>query len=336
MKLKEWGESNVVNFLAKEFSVLPPLVGIGDDCAVIPLNKDENLLITVDALTENIHFLSSIAPEDLGYKSVMVNVSDIASMGGTAEHLFLAHALPAHIDVSWLQSFYSGFKEACEKTGVTLLGGDTVGSKESIFLSITAVGRAKKAYTKYRSQAKIGDLVCVTGLLSESPVGLKCLLNGEVSSTLPEVIQLIKSHTRPEAHFRKGPWLGQYAAVHAMADVSDGIAQDLSNIMRASNVGGIINIDQLPISPLAKKICVQYKWDPEYLSLFGGEEYCLILTIAPEAYLELSQKFENVFNQKLYSIGEITETKTLEYLKDKKTIKIGEEKFDHFKSAVNE
>ena len=331
MKLKDWGEKSLVDLLLQTFNTPQQIKGIGDDCAVIPINDQDNLLVTVDALTEGIHFLPTISPEDLGYKSVMVNVSDIASMGGITEYLFLACSLPSNMDVSWFESYIKGFKKACDKTNTVLLGGDTVGSKNSIFLSITAIGRAKKSHTKYRSAAKEGDIVCLTGELGSSPVGLKYLIAQLPLNDDLDVNHIIKSHVRPEAHSQQGQWLAKKSEVHAMIDVSDGVEKDLQNLTQASHVGANVCLDKLPIANAAKKICSLQGWDYETLALSGGEEYCLLLTVAPDAHTQLTQDFEKTFNYPLYSIGQITNDHTIKYFRYNQQISINPVTYDHFK-----
>src|SRR4051812_47864077 len=176
MLFKEWGEENFVQYLSSHFPAQNPAVGIGDDCAVIPCEQGTVCLITTDALIEGVHFLKEqILARDLGYKTVAVSVSDVTAMGGVPKYAFLSIAIPKAMECAWVCDVIQGVKEGCEKWGLLLLGGDTIGSKRDLFLNLTLMGSASAEKVKYRHQAKIGDTICVTGNLGNAGGGLKAL-----------------------------------------------------------------------------------------------------------------------------------------------------------------
>lgn len=305
MQFQNWGEDPFIEFLAKEFPAKKGFSGIGDDCAVIPPNG----LVTQDALIEGIHFLKDqIPPQDLGYKTVAVNVSDIAAMGGAPKYGFLTLALPKTTEVIWIKQFFKGIKEACKKWDIQLLGGDTVGSKRDIFINMTLMGTGEKV--KYRKNAKEGDVICVTGYLGDSGGGLKALQEGVNAENL------IQRHFRPEPSIEHGKQLASLSNVHAMMDISDGLDCDLRRLLKASGTGAVIDIDKIPISSELSQICAQNGWDLIQLVLTGGEDYCLLFTAEEEG--------------SFFPIGHVTK-EGLVYQKEGKAISINYPSFNHFR-----
>lgn len=330
MQLDKWSEESFIRYLSEQFAIGKPYVGIGDDAGVIPGEYAESLLVTTDALIEGVHFLKDqISPRDLGYKTVAVNVSDIAAMGGTPKHAFLTVALPKSIESAWLYEMIEGIKEAALRWKLALLGGDTVGSKRDIFINLTLLGTAKTEHIKYRRQAKPGDIICVTGYLGDSSCGLK-VLQQELAKTA-EINHLILAHVRPQPQPEQGVWLSAHAQVHAMMDISDGLDCDLKRILKSSQVGAVIETTRIPLSAAHKDVCNINQWDPLECAITGGEDYCLLLTAARENYKELQEAFQHTFGQPLFDIGYInSEPECLLYLKKGLPIEINYKNFDHF------
>ncbi|MDE5944427.1 MAG: thiamine-phosphate kinase [Rikenella sp.] len=311
MKINEIGEFGLIGRIAAGFRDLIPTgwEGIGDDCAVIPWRDGESLLVTTDLLVEDIHFLRDrISAYDLGYKALAVNLSDVAAMGGKPTATFLSLGLPTDsgVGVEWCDAFFEGYRSF----GVPLLGGDTTSSKSGIVVNITVLGLASNDCIKRRDAARPGDRIAVTGPLGDSAAGLQALLNNLPST--PEIAALIEAHHRPQPHLTEGEWLGRQGSVHAMMDVSDGVASDLRHILRASSVGATVDLGQLPVSPLLQDTAAQYGWDARELALTGGEDYVLLLTVGPEAADDLQRRFEAEFSRPLYWIGECTASGTPE------------------------
>jgi thiamine-monophosphate kinase len=327
--MQDWSEERFIQYLAKQFPSKAPIVGIGDDCAVIPGEQGMAWLITTDALVERVHFLKDqIAANDLGYKTVAVNVSDITAMGGEPKYAFLSMALPKTVDSTWVCSFIQGVKEACEKWDISLLGGDTVGSKRDVFLNLTLIGVAIAARIKYRHQAEAGDVICVSGYLGDSAGGLKALQ--EHAATTENIEYLLRTHFHPEPNPKQGAWLAEQNGVHAMMDISDGLDCDLRRLMKSSQKGAIIETSKLPISKALAKVCSKYNWDPLELALTGGEDYCLLLTVSANEFESIQHSFQKVFGLPLFDIGHIVSQEELTYHKHGEVIQTYYKNFDHF------
>lgn len=307
-----------------------PLVGIGDDCAVIPADHGMAWLVTTDALVEGIHFLKEqISAKDLGYKTIAVSVSDVAAMGGEPKYAFLSIALPKTIEAAWASDLIFGIKEACEKWDLLLLGGDTVGSLRDLFLNVTLIGSAKEERIVYRHGARVGDLICASGTLGDSGGGLKMLQ--EKIPVSRENAKLIRAHFHPEPSPKQGIWLASQQGVHAMMDISDGLDCDLQRLLRCSHTGALIEIDRFPLSSSLIRICAEQGWDPIELALTGGEDYCLLLSVDPKHAALIQSSFQELFGSPLHVIGSVTAPpSSIVYLKQGKAIEIKCKHFDHF------
>ena len=288
--MRMYGEFDFIESIRDMFAKMPKngFEGIGDDCAVLPIG-DEALVFTSDMLNEGVHFLiDKSTAYQIGYKSFMVNISDVAAMGAKPVATLLSLALPEDKFGEWSQEFMQGYYAASKKYGVKLVGGDTTKSESSVCISVTAIGRASRTNIKRRSGAKIGDIVMVTGELGASAVGLRDVLAGKLKT------RNAKIHLMPEAQVREGEWLGKQASVHAMCDISDGVASDLQHILDESKKSAIVS--WLPAVKGAT-------WDDAFA---GGEDYKLLLTVDKRKAEELTQRFNAEFGQPLYTIGEIT------------------------------
>ncbi len=330
MRMSQWGENAFINHLKEQFPCPNDVVGIGDDCAQIPLDNELVQLVTTDALVEGVHFLKKqIPPQDLGYKAIAVNVSDIVAMGGIPEFAFLTIAIPSETESSWLKELMAGIKEACKQFGISLLGGDTVGSKSDLFISITLVGKSKKGEIKRRNMAIPGDYICICGQIGSSGAGFQALQEGMQKS--PPVEELITAHFRPKIYAEAGAWLAVFDAVHAMMDLSDGLDIDLRRILSASNCGAEIDIEKLPLSSSLKEVCAQQGWNGLQLALTGGEDYALLLTVEENEFTNLSRQFEKHFKYSLHCIGRVTNfPNQLVYMKKGNRFDIQTTPFDHF------
>lgn len=324
-------EDKLIDYLEKQFPSKDNLVGIGDDCAVIPPENGSAYLVTTDALVEGVHFLKEqVSPQDLGFKTVAVNVSDIAAMGGEPKYAFLSIALPKAIDYSWVRNFMKGVKEACDQWGILLLGGDTVGSKRDVFLNLTLIGTAAQNHIKYRHQAQSGDIICVSGYLGDSGGGLKALQTQAIQTE--DIQKLIQTHFRPAPSPVQGKWLASHQEVHAMMDISDGLECDLRKLIKKSGKGAVLEISQIPISEKLSRACMKEGWDALQLAIVGGEDYRLLFTVAAEACGQLQKDFQNEFKSPLFTIGHIqNEPNTLHYLKNGEPIQINYVCYDHFR-----
>lgn len=331
MDIAKWGEEPFIEKISSLFPSKKGLVGIGDDCAVIPKEKGRVTLITTDALVEGIHFLKDkTPPEALGYKTVAVNLSDIAAMGGKPLYCFLTFSLPKETEKKWLESYLKGFKEALDTFGVTLLGGDTVGSKTGLFISLTLLGEADKKKIKYRSQAKSGDILVVTGPLGDSAAGFRILTENIEQDFL--LAPLVDKHNLPRPHLEEGAFLANLSSVHAMMDLSDGVVQDLKRLAKASGLSAKLDIDKVPISLELTLASISLGWDTPTLALSGGEDYCLMAAIDKEKFSSVSEAFQKKFKRPLTVIGSLSRGKKGEitYRWQGKKVPFEEEGFKHF------
>jgi thiamine-monophosphate kinase len=332
MKLSTIGEFGFIERIAPPLLAHLPhgTLGIGDDCAVIPWKENASLLVTTDMLVEDIHFLRAKIPaKDLGYKSLAVNLSDIAAMGGTPHSAFISIGIPANIEVEWLDEFYSGMRELAETECARILGGDTTKSPAHLVINITAIGTAEPRSIKYRSTAQAGDRLCVTDVLGDSGAGLRVLL--EDKCTDDDSRYAVQRHHRPRAQIAEGAWLAAQQGVHAMMDVSDGIDSDIRRIMECSSCGAQICAQDLPVSQPLRRLSERFGWDIIELAATSGEDYCLLTTIAPQDYPAVAREFERKFNRPLTAIGVITEKgRGLEYLEDGKHTELKKHGYNHF------
>jgi thiamine-monophosphate kinase len=329
MQFANWGEDSFLETIANLFLSPKGIVGIGDDAAVIPQGNGNSLLVTCDALVEGVHFLKEkIPPHDLGYKTIAVNVSDIAAMGGAPKYAFLTIAIPKTTATSFASEVMKGIKEGCETYGLSLLGGDTVGSMHDLFLNLTLIGTAKNGFIKYRNGAKDGDIVVVTNYLGDSGCGLKTIL--ENFSLTSDIETLQKAHYRPTPSPAQGTWLASHHDVHAMMDISDGLDCDLKRLLKSSQKGASIEISSLPLSPPLLRFCKRNKYDPIPFALTGGEDYSLLFTVAPQGLNTLCEGFKKRFDSELYPIGHITQEEGISYYKDGEKLSLELTPFNHF------
>ena len=301
MDLKELGEFGLIERIKEALGGPMPdgVLGIGDDCAVLPQAGGMETLVSTDMLLEGTHFLRGDIPARLlGWKSAAVNFSDIAAMGGRPVGSFLSLGLPAGLDSDWMDAFLAGYKECSQYCGAPLLGGDTTTSQDGIAINVTVVGQCQSGRSRQRSFAVPGDLICVTGPLGDSAAGLKLILERQAGR---DAEALVQRHYRPVPRIREGQALAATPGVHAMMDISDGIASDLRHILKASGAGAVIRTQELPLSAELRQVCARQGWDATTLALTGGEDYELLFTMAPGTEPPV----------KYYEIGTVTEEKNL-------------------------
>ena len=263
----------------------------GDDCTVLGIGGGESLLFTADLLTEGIHFLRDTTPPyELGRKALAVNLSDVAAMGGRSVATLLSVALPPDVSDEWTEAFLRGYRDLSAEEGVMLAGGDTTSSRHDITVNVTVVGRAADHCIKRRSAARAGDAIVVAGPLGASGAGLRDLLAGNLDTPNARI------HNAPAVQTAEGLWLGERTEVHAMTDLSDGLASDLRHIAEQSHVGATVDLERIPIAPGSDLVT----------ALTGGEDYKLLFTAAPDALPALCRAFESRFGRPLYPIGTVT------------------------------
>lgn len=311
MKKSEFG---FIGDIATMFGALPHsgFEPIGDDCTVLDMGG-EALVMTTDMLIEDVHFLRfASSAEEVGNKSLMVNISDVAAMGAKPVATLLSIALPESAQGEWAERFMHGYYEASQREGVALVGGDTTASKDKIAINVVAIGRAPIENIKRRSAAKVGDVIAVTGKLGASSKGLVDIMFGDLNTSAAKI------HRLGQARTAEGAWLGTRSEVHAMMDISDGIASDIKHIMELSKVGAEINLEKIPTD-----------YDIRFATT-GGEDYELLLTVDSASFDIVAEELYKATGTSLTAIGTITEGDTLSWLDNGTPTELELKGFTHF------
>ncbi|BBB22491.1 thiamine-monophosphate kinase [Abyssogena phaseoliformis symbiont OG214] len=281
-----WGSSNLAN------------LGIGDDCAVINIDTNYQLVTSVDTLIESVHFPSNTSASDIAYKSLAVNLSDLAAMGARAKYFTLALTLP-NINKKWLSQFSTSLKSLANEFGIVLVGGDTTKGALSITINVTGVVEKNKALL--RSSAKMGDLIFVSNTIGNAAYAWKQLQNNQTPSEY-----VINQFNRPKPQLFLGQQLSDIA--NACIDISDGLEQDLTHILTRSNVGASINLDDIPLINEVKTYIK--KTNDWCLVLAGGDDYELCFT-TPVKNMDLLKALQSKNDIKVTQIGIINDSMVL-------------------------
>jgi thiamine-monophosphate kinase len=306
MKLKDIGEFGFIDRIRPETLTRPENVikGIGDDCSVCRSTHGHVTLLTTDMLVEGVHFhLASIPPHKLGRKSIAVNLSDIAAMGGTPKEALVSIAIPDTVPVETLDSLYEGMKSMAREFDVNLVGGDTTGSPLHLVINVALVGEAREEEVLYRSGAKLEDVVFLTGPVGTSAAGLDSLLS---KRSFEGQDALLEAHLDPQPHVRAGRIIAGLGVAHSMIDVSDGLAGDLGHICTESSVGAIIEEGKIPTTELFRAYCERFQLDPTRLATHVGEDYVLLGTVPEKSAGKLGKALESA-GCEFFRIGKIVE-----------------------------
>jgi thiamine-monophosphate kinase len=310
-EISELGEFGLIEHLTGTFGLENPstIRGVGDDAAVID-NGSKLTVVSTDLLLEGIHFDLVYTPlKHLGYKSVIVNLSDIYAMNAHPKQITVSIGVSNRLSVEALTEYYSGVKLACELYGVDLVGGDTTTSLKGFIISITAIGEAEKKSLCYRQNAKEGDIICVSGDLAGAYLGLQLLerekqvflASPEAQPDLQGQDYIVGRFLKPEARKDIVEMFDQCKIkVNAMIDISDGLSSELFHISKQSEVGILIHEEKLPISNEASELALSFGLDPMVCALNGGEDYELLFTLHPDEYKKLPPTAD------VRAIGEIT------------------------------
>ncbi len=312
--LSELGEFGLIDHLTKGFTdkLESTVKGIGDDAAVLNF-KDKRTLISTDLLIEGVHFDLAYMPlKHLGYKSVMVNLSDIYAMNGTATQITVSIAVSNRFPVEALEELYSGIQLAAKLYNVDVIGGDTTSSSSGLMISVTALGMAEEKEVVYRSGAKPNDLLVLTGDLGAAYMGLQVLerekqvfkANPNAQPDLDQYTYLIERQLKPEARKDIPPLLKKLEVKPtAMIDISDGLSSEIIHICKSSGVGINLFEEKIPLDPAVISVCEEFELDSTTIALSGGEDYELLFTISQDDYDKIKG------NPNLTVIGHATEQK---------------------------
>jgi thiamine-monophosphate kinase len=283
MKISELSEFKIIEMIELKAGLpsYPVVVGIGDDAALIDVGPKTEVVTTTDMLIEGVHFRRETTPaSDLGFKSLAVNLSDLAAMGAAPVQSFLSVGLPPDTELGEVEEFMEGFMAAGK--GITLAGGDTVSSPAGWVISVTVMGFAPSGKALRRNMAKQGESLWLCGPVGDSAAGLSILLEETKAATPEDSDFLIHRHNRPEPMIRMGRILLETGFSACAIDVSDGLYQDLGHICLKSGVGAEIEMEQLPLTRQLLDLADSNGKDPLDWALSGGEDYSLLFTVAPE------------------------------------------------------
>lgn len=310
--INELGEFGLIQHLTQsvELTQESSITGIGDDAAVLDFSNKKTLIST-DLLLEGIHFdLRYVPLKHLGYKAVQVNLSDIYAMNGMASQITFSIGLSSKFPLEAVEDIYEGALIACKKYGVDLIGGDTSASAQGLVISVTSIGYVDEDKVSYRSGAKEGDLLCVSGDLGGAYVGLQLLEreknifleNPNIQPDLEGKDYIVERQLKPEARKDVIELLDHLnIKPNAMIDVSDGLASEILHICRASNVGCKLYEEKIPIDPMTYETAREFGLDPTVCALSGGEDYELLFTVPQSDYDKIKGQLD------ISVIGYITE-----------------------------
>lgn len=304
MEISELGEFGLIDRLTAGLKPVnsSTVKGVGDDCAILR-NRETDILVTTDLLLEGVHFdLTYVPLKHLGYKSAIVNFSDVYAMNGTPRQITVSLGISKRFTVEHIEELFAGIRLACEIYGVDLVGGDTTSSRQGLVISITCIGEAPADKVVSRSGAKDTDLICVSGDLGAAYMGLQLLEREKVASAgqkdfIPKFEgkeYLVERQLKPEARRDIIEELAKAGIVPtAMMDVSDGLSSELLHICKQSNVGCRVYEDRIPIDYQTAIMAEELGMNLVTAALNGGEDYELLFTV-PLHYHEQIEKLPGV------------------------------------------
>jgi thiamine-monophosphate kinase len=310
-EISSLGEFGLIDHLTQnnETRNASTILSVGDDAAVID-HFGKQTVITTDMLIEGIHFDLMYTPmKHLGYKSVIVNLSDIYAMNATPTQITLSLAFSNRFSLEAMDEFYEGVYAACEKYGVDLIGGDTTSSQKGMIISVTAIGEVAPDKFVKRSTAQKGDLLCVSGFLGGAFLGLTILEREKrifaetgAQPDLEDQAYIVGRMLKPEARKDIIEFLSDSEIVPtSMIDISDGLSSEALHICKQSNLGCIIYEDKIPVYEDAKQFAYKLELDPTACALSGGEDYELLFTVAQADYEKI------ILNDQISIVGYMTE-----------------------------
>jgi thiamine-monophosphate kinase len=293
--LSQLGEFGLIEHLTKNFTIQQPstLKGIGDDAAVLDF-KDKKMVVSTDLLIEGVHFDLSYMPlKHLGYKAVVVNVSDICAMNAKATQITVSVAVSNRFPLEALEELFEGITHAAKFYNVDVIGGDTTSSQKGLIISITAIGEANQEAITYRNGAKATDLLVVTGDIGSAYMGLQVLerekqvfqVNPNNQPDLDAYTYLIERQLKPEArHDIKDLLEKLELKPTSMIDISDGLSSEIIHLCKQSGVGCNLYEEKIPVDPQFINVCEEFNIDSTTVAINGGEDYELLFTIKMEDY----------------------------------------------------
>lgn len=301
--LSDLGEFGLIDRLTNQIQIknTSTLVGVGDDAAVLSF-PDKKIVVTTDLLTEGIHFNLMYVPlKHLGYKAVVVNLSDVYAMNASPKQITVSIAISSKFSLEAIEELYSGIHLACEKYGVDLIGGDTTSSLTGLTISVTAIGEANEGELVYRNGARVNDLLCVSGDLGGAYMGLQLLerenevfkVNPTTQPQFEGYDYILQRQLKPEA---RGDIKELFSTLKikptSMIDISDGLSSEILHLCKASKVGCKLFEEKVPLDGQTKQFAEELNINPLVAALNGGEDYELLFTVPLENYDLIKKEFD--------------------------------------------
>ena len=335
MDIKDIGELKLIQRIADNYrsSLSSIVTGIGDDAAALKISANNILLTTCDLLLEDVHFNLNVTDSyQLGRKSLAVNLSDIAAMGGTPLFFQVSLALPPHLPVEFIDDLYRGMTDLADEFDTKLVGGDTNASPDKLMINITLLGEANPDHLLKRSGAQVGDSIFVTGTLGDAALGFFILEFDKNMNRSYSHNTLTYRHLSPYPRIKEGIRIAENRLASAMIDISDGLLIDLRRILTLSKLGATIYIPQLPLSKEFKQYQGKLKHNKIDFALKGGEDYELLFTSPQNKEKELL-KLGQTLGVPINKIGEVNSSEELVILdQNHKSYPIDDQGYDHFLS----
>jgi thiamine-monophosphate kinase len=279
--------------------------GMGDDCAVVRASAASDLLLTTDTQEEDVHFRRAWAtPQDIGWRCLAVNVSDIAAMGGMPLGAVVALSIPATLEVAFVEQLYEGLQAVATAYHCPILGGNISKNTAGLSVTITVLGEVPHGQSVYRHGAQVGDDIWVTGVLGGARAGLEVLRHPTEMAAL-STSYVLERYRRPRPRLREAQYLRQQGVLHSLLDISDGLSSDLGHICAASGVGAQLQSMTLPLHTEVHHVAQAVHADPLSFVLHGGEDFELCFTTAPGALATIQESFAVMFQCPLTRIGTI-------------------------------
>lgn len=327
--IKNLGENGILSRVFKRFSYNIDnnvIVQNGDDAFVSLWKKRRVLVATTDMLIEDVHFSPDFSNwQDIGYKAMAVNISDLSAMGDVRPlYALISIGLNPSMPVNGVDKLLTGLWIISQKVGIKIVGGDTVKSQKHTVISITLIGEALRKNIVTRSGAQVGDKLLMSGELGLSGAGLKILQQHDSVTGFRQ--KLVQSHRHPPIRLSLANWLGRNHIASSMIDSSDGLHASLEHLCRSSRIGISVNLKKLPVASSLGRYCRSTNADPYRYMLFGGEDYELIFTVPRHKLKKIKSA-----SPKLYIIGEVVDKKCgIQYMVDGKKRFIKPALFKHF------
>ncbi|MCD6156298.1 MAG: thiamine-phosphate kinase [Candidatus Atribacteria bacterium] len=332
--LSEVGEFGFIEKIKEMFPSFSPLLvqGIGDDCAVFKGREGWHNLVTCDVQVEEVHFKMDLFPPFLlGRRILAVNISDVAAMGGLPRFALLSFVLRLDLEEEWLSEVLRGIKAEAERFEVDIIGGNLSRVAGSLVFDVTLIGEVESGHPLLlRSNARVGDLILVTGYPGEAACGLQIILEGSKEEII-RFERLCRRCLAPLPRVEEGRVIAESGYPCALIDVSDGLLQDLSHILEASGAGAVVHLESLPLSEDIQNFAREKAVDPFLPILSGGEDFELLFTAPPQLAEKLKAEIQRRTSTPVWIIGEVVKGKGVQLYRKGEVVSVDYQGWNHFK-----